>query len=100
MSIATDSVKKPENNLGINIAVRLKNPWFLIGVIGVVLTSIDITADTCTTWASLFELLISAIQNPFKVGSAVVALIGVIVDPTTMGIGDSAKALTYKTPKR
>ena len=30
---------------------------------------------------------------------AVLALLGVVADPTTKGVGDSAQALTYDKPK-
>ena len=31
---------------------------------------------------------------------AVLAILGIVTDPTTAGVGDSAQALTYTEPKR
>lgn len=100
MGTTSNDKEQAKNSLGINISVRLKNPWFWIGTIGVLLTSMDITSQNCSTWVDLFDLIITALQNPFKVGSTVVAFLGVVVDPTTTGIGDSTRALTYTKPKR
>lgn len=84
----------------INLIVRLKNPWFWIGIFGVLATALDITPETVTTWESLWNSFIVAIQNPFTVFSAFIAVLGVFIDPTTAGVGDSTRALSYKTPKR
>lgn len=84
----------------INMSVRFKNPWFWIGVIGIILTSMNITAENCSTWPDLFNTILCSFDNPFKVGSAVMAVLGVIVDPTTIGMGDSERALTYIKPKK
>lgn len=84
----------------INILVRLKNPWFWIGIIGVLMTALDITPETVATWPDLFNSLVIAVQNPYTVASALIAVLGVIIDPTTAGVGDSTRALSYKNPKR
>lgn len=84
----------------INILVRLKNPWFWIGIIGVFMTALDITPETVATWPDLFNSFVIAVQNPYTVASALIAVLGVIIDPTTAGVGDSTRALSYKNPKR
>ncbi len=43
---------------------------------------------------------ISSFQNPFTVGGMLVGILGVVIDPTTEGIGDSMRALGYQSPKR
>lgn len=67
-----------------------------------------LTALVCTTIALVYQILgIIGVTPPVSenvvvewVGVAMTLLvkIGVIVDPTTFGIGDSARALTYPAP--
>jgi phi LC3 family holin len=76
----------------INIQARLKNKVFLISM-SVLLISIIYKV------LSLFGIAPSIDEHAIlEVVSMVVdllALLGVVVDPTTGGIGDSARALTY-----
>lgn len=84
----------------INIPVRLKNPWFWVGLIGVILTAMGISPDMLTSWAVLKEQFLNLITNPFMLGSVAIAVLGVFLDPTTNGVGDSNQAMTYTTPKK
>ena len=46
-------------------------------------------------------LFVKFISNPYLIGTVVVAVlgaIGVTIDPTTKGISDSARAMTYDKP--
>jgi phi LC3 family holin len=78
----------------INIQARLKNKVFLISI-SVLLISIIYKV------LSLFGIAPSIDENAvLEVVSMIIdflALLGVVVDPTTGGIGDSARALTYFT---
>ena len=82
-----------------NIPVRMKNPWFWVGLAGLFLTAIGVNPETLTSWAALKQALMEFISNPFMIGSALVALLGQFIDPTTAGVGDSAQAMTYTVPK-
>lgn len=84
----------------INIKVRIKNPWFWIGIFGVMMTTLNISPETVSTWPELIDAFIIAVQNPYTVASAIIAILGVIIDPTTAGVGDSTRALSYTRPKR
>ena len=81
------------------IPVRLKNVWFWVGVVGVLLTALGIDPKMLTSWAALKEAVMDVLGNPYLLGSAAIALLGQFVDPTTKGIGDSDQALTYTEPK-
>lgn len=83
-----------------NIKVRVKNPYFWVGLIGVVIAAIGVEVESLSSWGALAETLLGFIRNPFAIGSAVMAILGVLVDPTTGGIKDSAQAMTYRAPKR
>lgn len=78
----------------INIEARLKNNVFLISI-SVLLISIIYKV------LSLFGIAPSIDENAvLEVVSMVIdflALLGVVVDPTTKGINDSERALTYFT---
>ena len=84
----------------INWKVRLKNPYFLIGLVGMFFCAIDVDKSTLTSWSALANSLKEFINNPYLIGSVVVAFIGYITDPTTAGFGDSKTALSYSKPKK
>ena len=83
-----------------NLKVRMKNPYFWIGVVGVILTAMGISPEMLTSWGAVWEAIVNLLQNPFMIGSVIIALVGIFVDPTTAGIGDSTQALTYTQPKK
>lgn len=84
----------------INIPVRFKNPWFWVGVGGVILSAMGVSADMFTTWGKVWEAVVNLFGNPFMLVSVVLAVLGVFVDPTTSGISDSKRALSYKSPAK
>lgn len=83
-----------------NWKVRLKNPWFWVGLVGVILTAIGVNAESLTSWKAVKDAFMALIGNPYMIGSVIVALLGVFVDPTTAGVGDSEQALEYTFPKK
>lgn len=83
----------------INWKVRLSNPYFLIGLLAVVLAAIGVSPESLTSWAVLQDQVMQLLSNPFALGCVVIAVIGYINDPTTQGLKDSNKALTYKKPQ-
>lgn len=84
----------------INIPVRMRNPWFWIGILGVVFTAMGISPDMLTSWKLVGQAIVDLVSNPFMLGSVVIAVLGVFIDPTTSGVGDSDQAMTYSSPKK
>ena len=91
--------------MGINWKVRINNPTFWIGLIGAVgapvLAYLGIAASDLTTWGGIGDAFLATVSNPYLVGLvilSVLSFLGVIVDPTTKGIGDSSRALGYEEP--
>lgn len=84
----------------INIPVRMKNPWFWVGIGGAVLTAMGISPEMLTSWESVYQAFVSMVQNPYMLGCVALTVLGVFVDPTTSGIGDSNQAMTYSAPKK
>ena len=82
----------------INIPVRFKNPWFWVGLGGVILSAMGVSPEMFTSWCAVWEAVCSLFSNPFQIGCVVLAVLGVFVDPTTSGISDSKRALSYKSP--
>ena len=68
---------------------RIRNPWFWVGLIGIVLTAMGVSADTLTSWGAVADALINMLTNPFILGSVALAVLGVFVDPTTEGLTDT-----------
>ena len=93
-------IKGLDKILNINILVRIKNPWFWIGLAGTVLSAMGVSPETFTSWVAVWDAICSLFSNPFQIGCVVLAVMGVFVDPTTAGIGDSARAMAYTTPNK
>lgn len=87
----------------INWKIRLKNPVFYVQTVLAVLTPIfaymGITAKDLTSWGYLLTVILSAVKNPYVLALVAVSVWNAVNDPTTSGIGDSARALTYTEPK-
>lgn len=86
----------------INWKVRIANPAFwaqiALAVFVPLLAYYGMNWDDMTTWAAIGELFAQAVQNPVVVLSVVVSVYNAIIDPTTKGIGDSERAMTYTEP--
>lgn len=83
----------------INWKVRIKNPYFWIGLVAVICAAVGVSPECLTSWGILWEKIVELIGNPFAIGCTIVAVIGYVNDPTTKGIRDSEQALTYDSPK-
>lgn len=84
--------------MNINWIVRIKNKAFWLALIPAVLLLIQvIAAPFGYEWdfVVLNEQLTAIINAAF----GVLAILGVVTDPTTAGVTDSKQALTYTTPK-
>lgn len=84
--------------MNINWIVRIKNKAFWLALIPAVLLLIQvIAAPFGYEWdfVVLNEQLTAIINAVF----GVLAILGVVTDPTTAGVTDSKQALTYTTPK-
>ena len=84
----------------ISFLVRAKNPWFWVGLFGTILAAMGVSPEMFTSWSTVWDAIRSLLSNPFQIGCVVLAVLGVFVDPTTDGIGDSTRAMTYTTPSK
>ena len=84
----------------INFLVRAKNPWFWVGLFGTIMAAMGVSPEMFTSWDTVLDAIFSLLSNPFQIGCVVLAVLGVFVDPTTAGVGDSTRALKYTTPNK
>ncbi len=83
----------------INWTVRIKNKAFWIALIPAVLLLIQVVAAVFGIQIDLGNMgnkLLDVVNAVFMV----LAILGVVTDPTTAGITDSAQALEYTEPKK
>lgn len=82
----------------INWTVRIKNKNFWFAFIPALLLLIQAVAAVFGYSLDLGELgnkLIAVVNAAF----GVLAILGVVTDPTTKGVSDSEQAMTYQKPK-
>ena len=82
----------------INWLVRAKNKMFWIAIIPAVIVLIQAVAAVFGITIDLSDLsgkLLDVVNAAF----VVLAILGIVIDPTTAGAGDSDNAMTYTEPK-
>lgn len=86
----------------INWKVRVKNPVFwaevVLAVVLPILAYMGMSWQDMTSWAALGDVFVSAVQNPVIVVAVAVSVWNAVIDPTTSGLSDSARALGYEDP--
>ena len=81
----------------INWTVRLKNKQFWLSVVPAI-------ALVAQAFAALFgysidlTTLVGKVQAVINAVFGLLVILGIVVDPTTAGVGDSARAMTYEEP--
>ena len=81
----------------INWKVRLKNKAFWITIIPMVFVLVHqilIIFGIDLDLTNLASQLVDIVETVFMI----LGVLGIIVDPTTIGIGDSSRALGYEEP--
>ena len=82
-----------------NWKVRIKNKTFWLTVIPAVLLLIQVIAAVfgyTLDFGDLGNKLLAVVNAVF----ALLAILGVVNDPTTAGVADSTQAMNYKEPKK
>ncbi len=87
-----------------NWKIRLKNPIFyiqiLMAIVSSVLAYMGITASEITSWQKLWEIICQALSNPYILFLSAISIYNSLIDPTTKGISDSKRAMTYDEPSK
>ena len=82
-----------------NWLVRIKNKTFWLTMIPAVLLLVQVVAAVfgySLDFGDLGNKLLAVVNAVF----ALLAILGIVNDPTTAGVADSAQALTYQAPKK
>jgi phi LC3 family holin len=79
----------------INWKVRLKNGVFLASIISLVITFVYNILALLDIYPAITQSMVVQICNQVLL---CLAAVGIISDPTTVGIGDSKRALGYDEP--
>jgi phi LC3 family holin len=82
----------------INWEVRIKNKVFwitLIPAILLVLQSVAAVFGFTLDFGDLGNKLLAVVESVF----IVLGILGIVTDPTTSGVSDSSRAITYTKPK-
>lgn len=85
--------------MNINWIVRIKNKNFWLAIIPAILVLIQVVASVFGVTIDLGELgnkLLAVVDAVF----VILAILGIVTDPTTEGISDSKQAMTYDEPKK
>lgn len=84
--------------MSINWRVRVKNKAFWVALIPAVLLLIQQVCAVVGVQLDFGELqaqLVAIVGTVF----AILAILGIVADPTTAGVGDSEQAMGYDEPK-
>ena len=81
----------------INWKVRLKNKQFWVSLIPALAILVQAVAAVFGYTLDL-EALVGKILAVVSAVFAVLAILGVVIDPTTAGIADSERAMSYDEP--
>lgn len=81
----------------INWTVRFKNKAWLLSFIALVLT---FAYNVLNMFDIVPMVTQQEIMDAVTAVLTILAAVGVIIDPTTEGISDSEKAMTYEEPKK
>lgn len=82
----------------INWKIRMQNKTFWLALVPAFLLLIQAVAQVfniSVDFTNLNKDLLNVVNTLFTV----LAIVGVVADPTTKGVGDSTQALTYSKPK-
>ena len=48
----------------VNVPVRLKNPWFWVGVVSIIITALGVDPQQFVSWESLGGYIVDVLKNP------------------------------------
>lgn len=82
--------------MNINWKLRFQNKASLIAIVVQVIALTYTVLGICGIVPGISE---DQVTNVVYMLVELLCLLGIVVDPTTQGVGDSAQALTYKEPK-
>ena len=80
----------------INWKVRLRHKQFWVALIALLLVLANQVAEFFGYDITIYNEQVTALSETIL---SILALLGIIIDPTTQGLSDSDRAMTYNKPK-
>lgn len=80
----------------INWKVRLRNPAWVTSLLAMIVSTVYQLLAMFEIAPALTE---DALMQAIAAAVQLLTLMGVLIDPTTKGLGDSARALEYERPE-
>lgn len=71
---------------------------FALAIVVPVLAYLGLNFEDLTSWAAVGKVLVDFVGNPYLIGLALANALNILPDPTTHGLGDSRRAMTYDEP--
>ena len=68
-----------------NWKVRMRNPWFWVGIVSAVVSALRVDVNALTSWGTVWSCLARIIENPVQLGTLCLTVLSVFIDPTTAG---------------
>ena len=79
---------------------KLRNPYFLLGVVAVIFSAANIEVATLTSWPLLAAALLSIVNSPFTLLCVIFALLAMFNDNSTSGLDGADKLKEIFTIKK
>ena len=79
---------------------KLRNPYFLLGIVAVVFASAGVDIATLSSWPLLVDALLSIFNNPFTLLCVILALLAMFNDNSTSGLDGADKLKEIFTIKK
>ena len=80
-----------------NWKVRMRNPWFWVGIVSAVVSALRVDVNALTSWGAVWACLCGIVSNPVQLATLCLTVLSVFIDPTTAGLGDSGISLSAWT---
>lgn len=73
---------------------------FALSILVPILVYFGMETKDLTSWGIVWELFTKFISNPYLIFLSIFNGLNILFDPTTKGLSDSNRALTYTEPKK
>ena len=79
---------------------KLRNQYFLLGIVEVIFASAGVDVATLSSWSLLVDALLSIVNNPFTLLCVILALLAMFNDNSTSGLDGIDKLKEIFTIKK
>lgn len=91
-------------NINLKVRFNRENMAFILRFVMAlaipVLTYMGLEFQDITNWKMFLDIFVGLLSNPYLLILTFINALNMMIDPTTKGLTDSEKALTYTRPKK